>query len=189
MNLWFLLPVLAIVAFLVFLFVWSLLPSRKAPGGLQEAIRLEEPARRHAGHFPQIRQALSRSDLEYLAATSGPALAKQVRRERRRIVVLYLAALRRDFYQLLRFGRLIAKLSPEVVAVREFERLQLAAQFVLRSRMVQLRLLLGMTTFTQVSGVSDLVSHLAVRIEAALKELGERAAQAPKMPQPSTGAA
>ena len=189
MNLWFLLPVLAIVALFLFLFVWSLRPVRKAPGGLNQAIRLEEPARRHAAHCPQIRQALSRSDYEYLAARRGSALAKQVRRERRRVVILYLAALRGDFYQLLRFGRLIAKLSPEVVAVREFERLQLAAQFMFRCHIMQLRLLLGMTTLAQVGGVSDLVSHLAVRIEAALKELGERAAQGPKVPQPSTGAA
>lgn len=189
MNLWFLLPVLAVLTLLVFLFLWSLRPARGASGSFKNAASLESPAQRHATHCPQIRQALSQADFEYVADKVGPQIAKEVRRERRRVVILYLGALSDDFYQLLRVGRTIAKLSPEVVAVREFERLQLAAQFTLRCRMIQLRLLFGMTTLAQVGGVSDLVSHLAVRIEAALKELGERAAKVSDMPQPSTGAA
>jgi len=188
LNLLFLLPVVAIVGVLVWLFVWSLRPPRKSPGGLPEAKKLEERGQRHTTHCPQIRQALSRSDFEYLAGVGGRKLARQVSRERRRVVLAYLAALRGDFYRLLRLGRVIAKLSPEVVAIREFERLRLAAQFILRSRMIELRLLLGVTTPAQVGGISDLVSYLAVRIEAALKELGERAAQAAELPHPSTGA-
>ena len=47
--------------------------------------------------------------------------------------------------------------------------------------MLQLRLLLGMAALPQVAAVSDLVSSLGVRVEAALKELGERAAMAVEM--------
>jgi hypothetical protein len=188
LNLLFLLPVLAVVAVLAWLFLWSLRPPRKSAGGLPEAKTLELRGQRHATHCAQIRQALSRSDFEYLAGVGGGKLARQVSRERRRVALAYLEALRGDFYGLLRLGRVIAKLSPEVVAIREFERLRLAAQFIVRSRMIELRLLVGMTTPAQIGGLSDLVSYLAVRMEAALKELGERAAKAAELAHPSTGA-
>ena len=83
--------------------------------------------------------------------------------------------LRGDFDRLLRLGRSIALLSPEVVAVQEFERFRLTVEFHWRCRAIALGLLLGTATLPQISAVSDQVSHLAVRLEAALKEMGERA--------------
>jgi hypothetical protein len=132
---------------------------------------------------------MSQSDLAFLTATLGRKRSKTVRRERCRVVFAYLTALRDDFDRLLRVGRVIARLSPEVIAVREFERLRLTAEFILRCRLVELRLLAGMTPTVQVRGVSEIVSHLAVRIEAAVRELAEHAAQPSKQPHPSTGAA
>lgn len=190
MNLLFLLPVFLLVGALLVLFWWAARSRRNAPGQFQQsAAGLEESGRRHVTHCAQIRQALSRADFEYLSAAGGRELARKVRRERRRIAVAYVAALRGDFYRLVRLGKMIAKLSPEVVALKEFERLTLSAQFLWRSRMVQARLLLGMAALPQLVAVSDLVSLLGVRIEAALKELGERAAAAVETPHPSIGAA
>jgi len=188
MSLLFLLPTLALIAVLLALFVWSLRGTRRPPTSAGVASLWEQLEVRHATRCAQIRQALSQSDFEYLAAKAGMQLAKKVRRERRRVVIAYLGALREDFYDLLRVGRTIAKLSPEVVALREFERFRLTAQFTFRCRMIQVQLVLGMTALVEIGRVSDIASQLAVRIEAALKELGERAAQASKMAQPSTGA-
>jgi hypothetical protein len=180
LNLLFLLPVFLLVSALVLLFWWSTRSRRKAPGQSKGA-GLEDAEKNHAIHCAQIRQALSRADLEYLAAAGGTLLAKRVRIERRRIAAAYVTALGSDFYQLVRLGKVIAKLSPEVVALKEFDRLALTAQFLWRSRILQLRLFLGMTALPQVVAVSDLVSSLGVRIEGALKELGERAALAVEM--------
>jgi hypothetical protein len=187
-SLLFLLPALAFVGALVGLFVWSLRAMRAAPTLSTDAATLLEHAEtQHAAHYAQVRQALSIGDFEYLVAVGVRGLAEQVRRERRRIALAYLAALRHDFYRLLHIGGVVAKLSPEVIAMQEFERLRLATQFTLRCRLIELQVRLGMTTSAQIGGVSDRAGQLAVRIEAALKELAERAAA--EMPQPSTGAA
>src|SRR6266702_4490291 len=60
---------------------------------------------------------------------------RRIRRERVGIALAYLAALRGDFESLVRMARVIALLSPEVVATREFERLRLIAKFVWRYQM------------------------------------------------------
>jgi hypothetical protein len=178
MSLLFLLPLVALVVFLVFVFFWSLRRPHHSSFDQFQAADLEEIGQRHATHCSQIRQALDGRDFEYLASAGGARLARRVRRERRQLVRKYLIALRGDFDQLLRLASAIAALSPEVVAIEELERFRITLQFHLRCRVIALRLLFGATTVPQVSGVSDLVSHLAVRLDAALKELGERAALA-----------
>jgi len=181
MNLLFLLPIGALVLLLVGLFLWSLFGIRKKPLNQSGITELEGKEQCHATHCPHIRQALDPADFAYLAAAGGAKLARNVRRERRRVVNDYLVALRGDFDHLLRLARAIAVLSPEVVAVHEFERLRLTLEFQWRCRLIGLRLMLGAATLPQVSGVSDLVSHLAVRLENTLKELGERAALAAEL--------
>jgi hypothetical protein len=178
MSILFLLPVLVLVIFLVFVFFWSLRGTATKTLDQFRAADFECAGRRHATHGPQIRQALDGRDLQYLASAGGAHLARRVRRDRGQVVKDYLIALRGDFDQLLRLARAIAALSPEVVAVEEFERLRLTVQFHLRCRIIYFRLLLGAATLPQISGVSDLVSHLAARLETALQELGERAALA-----------
>jgi hypothetical protein len=178
MSILILLPLLALVVFLVFVFFWSLRGTSTKTVDQFQAADFECPGRRHATHGPQIRQALDDRDLRYLASAGGAHLARRARRDRRQVVKNYLIALRGDFDQLLRLARAIAALSPEVVAVEELERLRLTVQFHLRCRIIYFRLLLGAATLPQISGVSDLVSHLAARLETALQELGERAALA-----------
>lgn len=178
MSILILLPLLALVVFLVFVFFWSLRGTPTKTLDQFQAADFECAGRRHATHGPQICQALDNRDLQYLASAGGAHLARRVRRDRRQVVKNYLIALRRDFDQLLTLARAIAALSPEVVAVEELERLRLTVQFHLRCRIIYFRLLLGAATLPQISGVSDLVSHLAVRLETALQELGERAALA-----------
>jgi hypothetical protein len=81
----------------------------------------------------------------------------------------------------LRMARAIAALSPEVVAVREFERLRLTAVFAWRYQVIRWRLLTGLAPMSQLAGLSDLVSGLSVRMEMAVQELGERAAAAAEL--------
>src|SRR5260370_40005418 len=87
----------------------------------------------------------------------------------------YLAALRGDFQSLLRMARVIAALSPEVVAVQEFERLRLTGMFAWRYQLIRWRLWTGLAPMTQLDGLSNLVSGLSVRLEMAVKEIGGRA--------------
>ncbi len=75
-------------------------------------------------------------------------------------------------------AKVIAVLSPEVAAVHEFERLCLTAKFAWQYEMIRWMLSAGFAKVPLLDGLSDLVSGLSVRTEAAMKELGERAAAA-----------
>jgi hypothetical protein len=142
---------------------------------------LEEQGRRHVDYMPQIRQALAAADYDFLSKRTSRDARRRIRRERLDVAMAYLAALRGDFQNLLRMARVIAVLSPEVAAGHEFERLRLTAEFSWRYRMIRWKLMAGFAPLPQLDGLSVLVSELSVRMEAAMKELGERAAVAAEM--------
>jgi hypothetical protein len=142
---------------------------------------LEELGQRHVTYLPQIRQAFATTDYEFLSEKASREVQRRVRRERRSVALAYLAALRGNFQSLLRMARVIAALSPEVVAVQEFERLRLTGMFAWRYQMIRWRLWTGLAPMTQLDGLSNLVSGLSVRLEMAVQELGERAAAAAEL--------
>jgi hypothetical protein len=112
------------VAVLLFLLYWALRGSRKLTKPEAAPILLEETGRRHVISLPQIRQALARTDDDFLSERGMDALRQRVRRERRQVVLAYLSALRGDFQSLLRMARVLALLSPEVAALEELERIR-----------------------------------------------------------------
>ena len=166
---------------LLFLFAWSLRRPKKLPGLEKTAGPLEEINRHHVTYLPQIRQALAVVDREYLQAKAGNKLARRVEQERKKIALSYLVALHSDFQKLLRLAKAIAVLSPEVIAVQEFERVRLTVEFYYRFQMIRMRLILGTAALPQLSGLSNMVSGLTVQIETAMRDLGERAAVAAEL--------
>jgi hypothetical protein len=143
--------------------------------------RLEEQGQRHTDYLPQIRQALAAADYDFLSKRASRGTQRRVRRERLNVALAYLGALRGDFESLLRMARAIALLSPQVAVAHEFERLRLTVEFAWQCQMIRWKLLTGLTPLAQLAGVSDLVSGLSVRLEQAMKELGERAAVAAEL--------
>jgi hypothetical protein len=181
MNFFFYTFILA-VAVLLFLLAWSLrAPKKRRAPSLDPVSSLEDPDRRHATYLPQIQRALASADFEFLASRASGRLARRVRKERRRIALAYLSGVQEDFQRLLKLARVIAVLSPEVGTAQEFERMRLAVQFALRCHMIRAELLLGLAPLPQLSGLSQMVSGFAVRIETAITELGERAALATEL--------
>jgi len=175
------------VAVLLLVLVWGLRrpqERRKLRGGPQS---LDENDRRHVTYLPQIRQALAKADFKFLRERASEKVQRRVRRERRNVALAYLDALRGDFHSLLRTARVIAVLSPDVAAVHEFERLRLTAKFGLQYQLIRWKLLAGFATLPQLDGLSNLVSGLSVRMEAAMKELGERAALAAELASSMNG--
>jgi hypothetical protein len=169
------------VAILLLALGWALRSPRK-PRKLEVDPRsLEELGQRHVTYLPQIRQAFATTDYEFLSEKASREVQRRVRRERRSVALAYLAALRGNFQSLLRMARVIAALSPEVVAVQEFERLRLTGMFAWRYQMIRWRLWTGLAPMTQLDGLSNLVSGLSVRLEMAVQELGERAAAAAEL--------
>ena len=170
-----------LAVFLLSLLVWALHGPRRNAQKQPDSLSLDDLSRRHIIFLPQIRQILAPQDFSFLASRGSPKLAHRVRKERRRIALAYLAAVQADFRKLLKLARLVTLLSPEVVAVQEFERLRLSCEFSLRYHWVRARLILGPTPLSQLDGLTCIVSGLAVRLESAITELGERAALASEL--------
>lgn len=171
----------AVVGLFLLLFAWSMRKGRK-PGSLPaDAGNTEEYGRGHVAHLPQVRQALAVADFEYLSLKAPRTLARRVRQERRRVALAFLSAVREDFQGLLRLAKIIAVLSPEVAAVQEFERLRLTIKFAWRYELLRMQLRAGLAPLPRLDALSDFVSSISVRMETAMKELGERAALAAEL--------
>jgi len=171
----------ALVAGLLLLLGWALRgPAKLAKSGVPPDA-FGEGAGDHVSFLPQIRRALAKADFDFLRQRASEKVQRRVRRERRGVALAYLAAVRGDFLSLLRMARVIAVLSPEVAAVQEFDRLRLTAKFNWQYQLIRWKLLAGFATLPQLDGLSNLVSGLSVRMEAAMKELGERAALAAEL--------
>jgi hypothetical protein len=178
-NIFFLLPFGA-VALLLAALVWALRPHR-TPANIPDLASLEECGRQHASYFGVIRQAMSEEDFAFLATHAPSGLVRRAHRDRQRIAILYLEELRSDFQRLLRMARVIAVLSPEVAAAQEFQRVRLSLKFFWRYRMVLFGLYAGLLLLPQLCGLNQIVSELSLRMELAMKELGERAAVAAEL--------
>jgi hypothetical protein len=170
-----------LIGLFLILFAWSGRNPRQPASPSSRGGVTDECGRRHMTYFPQIQQALAKTDNDFLSKNASREVLRRVRRERRGVALAYLGALREDFQSLLQMARLIAMLSPELAAVQEFEKLRLTARFAWQCEMIRWKLLVGIAPVPQLKGLSDLVSGLSVRMEAAMKELGERAAVAAEL--------
>lgn len=175
----FLLPIFGFVAVLIFLLVWSLRPARKRGDVVApESLCIERADPRCATHYPIVLRAVSPRDIAYIAERALPGVARRVRRERRRVVFLYLEELRQEFERLLQLARVISALSPEVAAGLELQQVHLSMQFMWRYRLVRAGLHSGLVLLPQLNGISQMAGSLAHQLEKAMRELGERAALA-----------
>jgi hypothetical protein len=163
---------------LLVLLLWAL---RSSPGRDGRRGLPEEQTRSNIQYFSQVQQALSEADREFLLSRGGPELAREALRERRQAALEFVAALEEEFSRLLRLARVIASLSPEVAPMQEFERVRLSVLFGFRLQVIRVRLAVGAAGMPQLEAASNMVSRLSVRMEAAMKELGERAALAGEM--------
>jgi len=93
-----------LLAILVVLLVWALRGPRRLRKPGANLTLLEETGKRHVNFMPQIRQALAKTDSLYLSRKAPALVARRVRQERRRIVLVYLSAVREDFHNLLRMA-------------------------------------------------------------------------------------
>lgn len=161
--------------------VWLLIPKKRSPAKSTPAFPLVGtealPSARHYAYFPQIRQALSVSDADYLRKNAPPKAARKALKERRVVARRFLRGLSEDFSALARLGRTIAALSPEVSHRQETERLLLSLRFQFVYALVWLRLSGGALPLHQLEVLAGLVGRLAVRIDEAIAEINALSAQ------------
>lgn len=167
------------VLFLLVLLIGILRDPKRAGSPASPPQNVSE--RRHVTYFPQLRQAMSQQDLLFLTSRGFDGLARKVRRERRRVAMNYLDCLRGDFLKLWRLARVIASMSPQVGMSQEIARMRLGLLFIVRYELVRAKFYLGFSPLPELGSLSEAVSRLAVRMETAMKELGERAALAAKL--------
>jgi hypothetical protein len=177
-------PLLLLFGFgmlLLLLLAWVLRDPRNLAEPRAELSSAEELDRRHLTYFPQVQQALSAEDFVFLASRGSRALAQLVRKERRKIALVYLGYLRGDFLKLWRLARVIASMSQQVGAAQELERLRLGLAFSWHYEMIRIKFLFGFAPLPELGALSEVISRLSIRLETAMKDLGERAALAAQL--------
>ena len=142
---------------------------------------------RHISYLPQIKHSLGLADYEYLTARGPAGLAKRVRKERRRIALNYLTALRGEFERLQHMARVVAAMSPEVAVAQELQGVRLNLEFSIRYRIIYFRLVSDIAPVSAINNLSNLISALTVRMETAIGSLGESAVLAAELRSPHNG--
>jgi len=131
----------------------------------------------HCRHFPQVRQALSAADQQYLEQRASASIRRKARRERRKVAQQFVAGIKEDFLRLDRVGRTVASLSPEVSRKLEFERLRLMLRFWMLYGLVRMQLAMGVSVVTELARLTELVGGLAAQTERAMAALEEASAR------------
>jgi hypothetical protein len=155
--------------------LWLLIPRHKSARTVAVSLSSNGndalPTAKHYCYFPQIRQALSAADSQYLMETAPLHVAKLALRERRAVARRFLNGLHEDFSNLARLGRIIAALSPEVSREQETERLILSLKFQILYALVWLRLSTGNLPLDQLEHLTGLIGRLATRMDEAMAEI------------------
>ncbi len=155
------------------LLLWLLRP-RRAPLGQGHASigqAFESISPNHYLYLPQIRQALSAADDQYLREMAPPHVAQRALRERRAIARRFLSGLHEDFSKLERLARMVAALSPAISKKQEGERLLLGLQFRMLYALVWIRLSMGPVPLRQIEHLTGLVGRLALSMQQAIAEI------------------
>jgi hypothetical protein len=159
---------LAIASLFVLLWLLRERPGSPKPAQSLTGLEMESVLLRHYWYFPQVRQALSVSDRQYLLERAVPVVARKALRERRAVARQFLSGLYEDFSNLERLGRMIAALSPAISRRQETERIVLGLRFRWLYIWVWLRLSTGQVPLEQVGRLTDLVGGFATRMEQAM---------------------
>src|ERR1700688_5257026 len=105
--------VATLVLALAVLLLWLLRPRQRSMHAASPTIdrAIESAIPKHYRFFPQIRQALSAGDHQYLLEVAPAHITRKVLRERRAVARGFLRGLRDDFISLERLARMVASLS------------------------------------------------------------------------------
>lgn len=173
------LPLIFLVFFailLVGLLVWALRPPAHR---IRPALDVFEALRqsRHVFRMSQIIQTLQPQDTEFLARAGQATLMQTIRRERRTIALSYLQQLQEEFEMLLEISRVLAVMSPDVIAMEEMERWKLSLAFAANCTFLRWKLRLGIRPFSGFTLLSNMATSFARRLQAATTRIAEATVQ------------
>jgi hypothetical protein len=130
----------------------------------------------HYSRLSKILQALQPGDTDFLGPRGFTPLRNQIRAERKRIALLYLDELEREYEMLLETSRVVAAMAPELIAMDEAKRFKLNLRFALGCRYLRWKLRLGLEPQNVFGWLSEMSGGMALRLEMATNHIGERAA-------------
>jgi len=155
--------------------VWAIRPPKRKLVSINDVLTaLSEE--HHYSHLPQILQALQPEDTAFLRDRGFAPLRRKIRSERGRIALLYLDCLQDEYEKLLEASRVVAAMSPELIALDEAERFKLSLRFALGCRYLRWRLRFGLEPWRGFGLLSEMASGMALRLEETTSQIGERAA-------------
>jgi hypothetical protein len=171
------LPVILLVVFALLLIGLLALALRPLAHQTRPEIDVFEALRqpRHSSRMSHVLQALQPEDTEYLRETGQLALMQTLRRQRRRIALHYLDQLQEEFGRLLEISRVLAVMSPEVIGMEEMERWKLSLAFAVTCAFLRWKLRLGLQPFSGFTLLSNMVTGIARRLDAATRRIAEAA--------------
>lgn len=136
-------------------------------------VQIEDLFPLHCRYFPQVRRTLAGDDAEFLQKRVTADVLRRWRMERRRVAAQFVAGLQQDFERLSRLARTVAALSPQVSREKEEQLLWLGVRFRVLFLLVRMRLTLGWVPLDGLTGLANLVTGMAERLEAGMAVLEE----------------
>ncbi len=172
---------IAAAVILVGLLLWAIRPAEIKFRSTEEVFEtLSAP--RHYYRLPQILQALQTKDTEFLRERGHPELCERVRAERKGIALEFVSLLEKDYQTLIEASRVLAAMTPEVVAADEWQRFRLSLGFAWGCRLLRFRLRTSLRPWNGFARLSERAGQLSYRLELATTQIGERAAIASELP-------
>jgi hypothetical protein len=181
------LPIIFLLLFAILLVVllsWALRPPARGPRPVLDVFDALRQSR-HSSRMSHILQALEPHDTEFLRSSGHAALMQTIRRQRRVIALNYLQQLQEEFEMLLEISRVLAVMSPEVIAVEEIERWKLSLAFAANCAFLRWKLRLGLQPFSGFTLLSNMATSFARRLEAATTRIAEATVRSAEPAGPS----
>lgn len=173
------LPVILLVLFallLVGLLAWALGPPKRPIRPVLDVFEALSQSR-HCSRMSHILQALQPEDTDYLREAGQLALMQTLRRQRRRIALMYLDQLQEEFEELLEISRVLALMSPEVIETQEMERWKLSVVFAANCAFLRLKFRLGLQPVSGFTLLSNMATQIVRQLETATTKIAEKAVQ------------
>jgi len=142
--------------------------------------RMEDLLALHARHFPQLRQALTTLDDDYVRRKASGEIERHLHAERRHIVESFLAGLAEDFGRLERLMRVVREMSPAEPWIRQCQRASSRFQFRVTYRIASLAIRSARLQSTnRLARLTELVGNLSEQVEVGMARLVLSAGEQP----------
>jgi hypothetical protein len=151
---------------------WTALKPLPQETGERRQDRLEGLLALHAQHFPQLRQALTTLDDDYLRRKACGEIERHLHEERRDIVESFLTGLAEDFGRLERLMRVLREMSPREPWIQQCQRAGSRFQFRVNYRVASLALHAArLQSMNRLARLTELVGNLSEEVEASMARL------------------